>query len=400
MESNYRLSILWFGQRWDKYRRRDIELISRLIRFPNIEHIILVEPPLPLTSISNLWRRNYDEDGKDTWKRILQHGLIWQPEPNIWVITPLVPVIGNRKYISRINTSCKQFFAKKVIRRFNVRQLVLWFGYPYNSSQLIGQFGEDLICYSLNEDFQQKDPLNSDVISNEDSRLSKEADFIIVVSEQLALNHQEYRDKVHVVPNGVDIVWINNYKKRMSLNSDIKAIKKPVIGFVGGIDDSVDLNLVKYLALERPDWSVVMIGAVSKNLRAKIQRASSMENLYFLGSKPFELIPAYIDNFDVCILPFKDNVRNRNRSAMKLYVYLALGKPIVSRPIADAEKFSCNILLAHEKVEFLRAIEKALTGDSVKARQARISMAETQSWEKRAEDIYGLMVEALVKKKI
>ena len=181
----------------------------------------------------------------------------------------------------------------------------------------------------------------------------------------------------------------------MSPKSDIKTIKKPVIGFVGGIDDSVDLNLVKYLARERPDWSVVMIGAVSKDLRTKILRASSMENLSFLGSKPFELIPAYVDNFDVCILPFIDNIRNRNRSAMKLYAYLALGKPIVSRPIADAEKFSNIILLAQEKGEFLRAIEKTLINDTKKSRQARISMAETQSWDKRAEHIYKLLVSAL-----
>ena len=197
-----------------------------------------------------------------------------------------------------------------------------------------------------------------------------------------------------VVPNGVDIAWINKYKK-MSPNSDIKTIKKPVIGFVGGIDDSVDLNLVKYLARERPDWSVVMIGAVSKNLRNKILRDYSMENLSFLGSKPFELIPAYVDKFDVCILPFIDNIRNQNRSAMKLYAYLALGKPIVSRPIADAEKFSNIILLAQEKGEFLRAIEKTLINDTKKSRQTRISVAETQSWDKRAEHIYKLLVSAL-----
>ena len=387
-------SILWFGQRWDKYRRRDIELISRLVKRPSIKSIILIEPVLPITSISNLWLRNYDSDGRNTWKRIFRFGYVWQPQPNIWVISPIVLFFGLGRLSSYLVNKIRVITAKMILNRLNIDQLILWIGYPYYSTSLVGAFGESLFCYSLCEDFKEKIPSYSKLINNENHRLSEKADLIFVVTEHLALQYKKYQNKVHVVPNGVDIAWINKYKK-MSPNSDIKTIKKPVIGFVGGIDDSVDLNLVKYLARERPDWSVVMIGAVSKNLRNKILRDYSMENLSFLGSKPFELIPAYVDKFDVCILPFIDNIRNQNRSAMKLYAYLALGKPIVSRPIADAEKFSNIILLAQEKGEFLRAIEKTLINDTKKSRQTRISVAETQSWDKRAEHIYKLLVSAL-----
>jgi len=49
MKKNY--SILWFGQRWDKYQRRDRQLIPYLAKISEIESIVLIEPPLPLTSI-------------------------------------------------------------------------------------------------------------------------------------------------------------------------------------------------------------------------------------------------------------------------------------------------------------------------------------------------------------
>ena len=238
------------------------------------------------------------------------------------------------------------------------------------------------------------------MINIEDSKLSEKADLIFVVTEYLSLQYQKYQNKVHVVPNGVDVKWIEKYKEKAYLMDDIKTINKPIIGFVGGIDDGIDIELILYIAKKRPTWSIVMIGNLHHYNRSADQLCTSLPNLHFLGSKQFEDVPAYVDKFDVCILPFKDNKRNRSRSAMKLYVYMALGKPIVSRPVADAEKFSSTVLLAKEKAEFLRAIEKALTYDSIKARQARVSMAETQSWDKRAEDIYGLMVDALVKKNI
>ena len=142
MGSAQSYSILWFGQRWDKYRRRDIELISRLIQYPDVQHIVLIEPPLPLTSIANLWRREYDEDGKQTWERIFRQGLACQPESGIWIASPLVPVLGTGRALSYLYNVSRRLTARLILRRLNIQRLVLWLGRPYCTSPLIAIRGE------------------------------------------------------------------------------------------------------------------------------------------------------------------------------------------------------------------------------------------------------------------
>lgn len=399
MRSAQSFSLLWFGQRWDKYHRRDRELISHLIQYPGVQHILVIEPPFPLTSIANLWRREYDEDGKDTWERILRRGLIWQPEPGVWVASPLVPVPGARHAVSRLYNVSRRLTARVMLRRLNIQRPVLWLGGPYFTSPLIGHFGEGLLCYSLCEDFREKDPANREMIRSEDTRLSKEADLIFVVSEELAQQRQECSDKVSVVPNGVDVEFVTSRKNNVSLPQEFATVQRPIIGFAGGINENIDLDLVFYLAQERPDWSIVMIGPLSSYARA-VARQHSLANLHSWGSRPFEDVPAYVDNFDVCILPYKENARNRRVSSMKLYIYLALGKPVVARPVADAERFGNVVALAREKQAFLRAIETSLANDCAEARQARISVARAQGWDKRAKEIHRLIVRALQKKQI
>ena len=390
MKTEKKFSILWFGQRWNKYRRRDVELISRLSRCSNVQNIILIEPPLPLTSIINLWRKNYDEDGRETWKRILKKGIIWQPEKGIWVGTPLVPILGSKHKYSCFYNITRKFIAKRILRRLNIQRLVLWIGSPYFTSALIGAFGEDLVCYSLCEDFSEKDSENKEMIVKEDEKISSKADLIFVVSEKLAQQHNKYQEKLCVVPNGVDVELITNIKNNNFSAIDTGKISKPIIGFVGGLNKNIDLDLIYYLAKKRPDWSIVMIGPLSSYIQLKIQKYS-IPNLHFLGSKPFKLVPNYINKFDICILPYKENNRNEGVSSMKMYLYLALGKPIVGRPVADAELFNGIISVAGDQQSFLKAIETNLKSDNFSDCQKRIALAKKHSWNNRSQSIYSRM---------
>lgn len=394
MNSEKKFSILWFGQRWDKYRRRDIELISNLIRYPDIENIILIEPPLPITSITNLWRKKYDEDGKDTWQRIFKKGIIWQPTEGIWVVSPIVPFLGIKHRLSCFYNVSRKFIAKWIMRRLNIERLVLWMGTPYFTSALIGSFNEELVCYSLTEDFCEKDPVNKKNITKEDEKISCKSDLIFVVSKELAQRYKKCQEKVYVVPNGVDVDFVASIKNKNCLPNDLEKIEKPIIGFVGGLNEHIDFDLIAYLAQEKPNWSFVMIGPLSNYAELRVQEYS-FPNLYFLGSKPFEFVPEYINKFDICILPYKDNNRNNRVSSMKMYLYFALGKPVVGRPVADADLFDGIVSIAKDQQSFLNAIETDLKNDNFIASQKRISLAKAHSWDNRSGDIYSKITRRL-----
>jgi hypothetical protein len=279
-----------------------------------------------------------------------------------------------------------------MLRRLNIERFVLWLGGPYFTSSLVGRFGNVPVCYSLCEDFAEKDARNRRMIRRENDRLVKKADVVFVVSEELARKAGGDRRKVHVIPNAVDVESVLEHKEQVCRPEEVKGLPRPIIGFVGGIDDGVDMDLVLYLAGQRPDWSIVMIGPYCFSSDTVRRWRAQHCNLHLPGSRPFGDVATYVKEFDVCMLPFKDNARNRSRSAMKLYLYMALGKRIVARPVADAERFGSVVELARSKDDFLSAIDRCLVHSDRNEKKTIVDTARQQTWDNRAERIHNLLV--------
>ena len=111
---------------------------------------------------------------------------------------------------------------------------------------------------------------------------------------------------------------------------------------------------------------------------------------------PYENIPALIAGFDVCINPFVIDKLSDTVSPIKLYEYLASGKPVVSVDMPAAREFADLISIVRTPVEFLAALEdqikkneKATVLHDVKARQKAVA---NYSWDARfqqVEDVVG-----------
>ena len=93
-----------------------------------------------------------------------------------------------------------------------------------------------------------------------------------------------------LVPHGVDY---EHFSKALSNNlpvpDDIANIPHPQLGFFGLIRDWIDLDLLAAVARQKPDWNFVLIGDSAVDLRPY----RSLENMHFLGPKPYEELPAY-----------------------------------------------------------------------------------------------------------
>ncbi len=379
-------SILWFGQRWSKYQRRDRQIVSRLARYPDVEHIMLVEPPLPLTSLAAWWSGR-DEDAIETWRRVGRHGLAWRPQPGVTVSPAVVPLAGYGGIRARwLHVArCRQ--ARKLLRQHRPSRLVLWLGGPYRTSGLVGQFGEDAVCYSLCEDFREKDPRHRAMIESEDAVLRDRANLVVVVREALAAQSAAARHKTVVIPNGVDVDALQRGRSKLVDSRLYANRRQPVLGFVGGIHEGIDVELVHQVARLRKDWNIVMIGPISSGARTLTDRLE-LPNLHFTGSCPFDDVPSHVSRFDVALLPYKRSPRNECCSSMKMYVYLGLGKPIVGTPVADAEQFPDSVTPASTPEQFVAAIESELKHDSETRRRARVQTARRESWDGRVQAIH------------
>src|ERR1035438_10822698 len=80
-------------------------------------------------------------------------------------------------------------------------------------------------------------------------------------------------------------------------------LAKPIVGFIGLIEDWVDLRLIRSLALSRPAWSFVLVG----KLVASDALVRDLPNVHLLGRKEYQDLPGYCKAFDVAVLPFVIN---------------------------------------------------------------------------------------------
>ena len=94
--------------------------------------------------------------------------------------------------------------------------------------------------------------------------------------------------------------------------------------------------------------------------------------MQFTDRIPFDAVARTIDGFDVCLMPHRDNSLSRSMSPLKLFQYVARGKPVVSTPVAGLETVADLIRVAPATGPFLDAITSALeteVGDPVLRRQ-------------------------------
>ena len=112
------------------------------------------------------------------------------------------------------------------------------------------------------------------------------------------------------------------------------------------------------------------------------------------GYRQYDEIPDYVGSFDACIIPFHDDELTRGADPLKLYEYLAAGKPVISTAIPRSLEFSDVVDIAFGTDEFVSAIDAALSDDNG-ARERRIAAARPHSWNGRFKTIVDLTREHL-----
>lgn len=169
---------------------------------------------------------------------------------------------------------------------------------------------------------------------------------------------------------------------------------RPVAGYVGVVDERLDLTLVAGLAAALPDWEVRVVGPVAKIDVASLPQAP---NLAYLGKMGYERLPEVMAGFDVALMPFALNEATRSISPTKTLEYLAAGLPVVSTRVPDvAADFAGVVALADGAAGFAAACRAALAEDP-EARAARVApLLGRSTWDAIAADMDDLITRAVV----
>ena len=213
----------------------------------------------------------------------------------------------------------------------------------------------------------------------------RQADVMLVTADALLEEVRPYRSDVIVLPNGVSP---HHWRPRaMPVPRDLAPAREAaaIIGYFGAVAPWFDWNLWTYAARRHPEWSFVLVGLPYQVSSTEIASyAESSPNIHFLGPKPYADLPSYALHFDVATIPFMLNAITHACSPVKLFEYLAMGKPIVATAMREVVKYPW-VQTAATPPEFVAALERAVaTKDDPREVCARIELAQAHTWRSRA----------------
>ena len=265
---------------------------------------------------------------------------------------------------------------KAVAERLELRDVVVWSFFP-PAMKHTGNLGQRLTVFDAVDNWAEHSSYRQFVPMLKENYvyIKEKADIIFTVADELQKLFDN-QPNVYWIPNGVDLAHYQT--SRRLINRDIADIPRPIVGYIGIIQDRVDVDMIVELAGMNPDKSFVMVGPVWSD-RDK-QRLETCRNIHVLGYKSYDEAPAYIQQFDVALIPHKPSTFITSTNPMKAYEYLACGKPVVATRQSGAEMFQDAVYLASDVAEFHTCIGRALAEDSPEKQRMRRDAVREYSW--------------------
>jgi glycosyltransferase involved in cell wall biosynthesis len=259
-----------------------------------------------------------------------------------------------------------------------------------------GRMEEALTVYDCMDELSKFRCAPPEIIKRE-AQLISQADVIFTGGWKLFKAKSKFHDNCHFFGCGVEWEHFGRaLEPATPVPADLAALRKPVLGYFGVIDERMDYELVAALADANPEWSVAMIGPVLKVDEASLPRRA---NLHWLGRKGYEELPAYCKGLDACLMPFALNESTEFINPTKALEYMATGRPIVSTAVADVVRnFGSVVKIGRSPEEFIELCRQVLAKPDEEARERGLQMARENSWETIVERMEGHVAEALAKK--
>ena len=252
---------------------------------------------------------------------------------------------------------------------------VLWIGNPGIQHEVTSYFAK-FVVYDCCDDFHAHWGIKED-------ELTKKANIVVTTAQRIYDRKvaEKGNNKVFLIPNGVDI---SHFKLgQYDVPIDLKKYKhKKTLGYVGALANWVDWDLVKQTAIKLNDWEIILVGPEFHKVPDHIKHT---ENIRLLGLKDYNSLPNYISNMDVCMIPFKINTITQATNPIKLYEYLACGKPVVTTDMNEIRRYSDIVSISKPEEDFAQKVMKALIENTPEKSKKRIERIQCETWSSRAE---------------
>ena len=332
--------IVFCHLRWDFVYQRPQHIISRM---SEQYKILVVEEPI-------------HSDGQSSYE-------LQEINPNLTILKPKVATIVD---------------IRKVLSLLNIHEIeIVWF-YSPAFVDLLPYLKIETIIYDCMDELSQFKGASLELRAQE-KLLLQEADLVFTGGKSLYEAKSKLSSDAHCFPSSVDVPHFRKTNEITTLPEDIKNIQKPVVGYIGVIDERIDLLLLQETALLLPEVSFVMIGPLAKIRDEDLPRAS---NIHYLGMKTYKELPGYLKAFDIAMMPFALNESTEFISPTKTLEYMAADKPIISTAIKDVVRDYADALdVISNSEEFANAITTLLKAEHTHDSDRYKDILNRTSWD-------------------
>ena len=180
------------------------------------------------------------------------------------------------------------------------------------------------------------------------------------------------------------ILAISNCAERHCVSKeDVKTIKKElgvegnnIIFYTGTLDKVRSLEIMIYafskIKLHHPNSKLLIVGEGDgkTNLMNLASKIKMEDDIIFTGKVTYNEVPKYIEISDICISPIPPLDFYKISSPLKVYEYMAMGKPIVANEEIPDHKDSimdsnAGILVPYDSDSFAKAIMHLLDNPEI-----------------------------------
>jgi glycosyltransferase involved in cell wall biosynthesis len=326
--SHMKTLVVFSHLRWNFVYQRPQHLLSRLAqRWP----VVFIEEPMPGAAEDHI-EHITAAPGVEVWRphvRGAAHG--FHPE--------------HKAVMQRLVAQC--------LAEQDITDYWIWFYTPM-ALPMADKLQPDGVIFDVMDELSLFKHAPRELIDQE-TALFRLADVVFTGGRSLYNAKKHRHANIHCFPSSVDALHFRSGTADHALQAHLP---RPRIGYCGVIDERIDIDIIAGIATARPDWQLVMVGPTAKIDPASLPRNP---NIQWLGQQGYNDLPAFINGWDVCLLPFALNEATRYISPTKTLEYMACGKPAVSTAIRDVVEPYGHVVPIHaDAAGFVAACEQIL----------------------------------------
>jgi glycosyltransferase involved in cell wall biosynthesis len=358
---------------WDEVERRHQLLLKELCRRRPECRVLFVEAPARLTLPRRL------------------RGIGLQEVTEAVARTRIVRPLPEWSRASRaVNDALEAAQLRQALARVGMDRPLLWTK-ASRSVGILDRLPLSGVVYDLTDDWSaavESPTTPRQRVRDEMERLGRRADAVLACSSALTDIASEWNDCTYHVPNGVEAPG-----PPLPAPPELMELPRPIYGYAGTLHESrLDIDLITAAARAGHPATFAFLGPDLLSSGAR-RRLFAPPNVRYLGVQPHSRVRAFLEGFDVCLIPHRVTEFTRSLDPLKLYEYLAAGRPIVSTPLPVAPELADFVTYARSPDELVALAGRELAADGEARRLARRGAVRELTWAARAQQVERILVE-------